>query len=108
MTMKLTEIWTNTLDLLGQAWWVEVSTVQPKCTYYFGPFAVAQEAQEAASGYIEDLQNEGAQGIEACVKRCKPTVLTIDAESPEMVEHSLGELTDRKRGKALSGQISVS
>jgi Domain of unknown function (DUF1816) len=107
--MKLTEIWTNTLDLLGQAWWVEVSTVQPKCTYYFGPFALAQEAQEAASGYIEDLQNEGAEGIEACVKRCKkPPVLTIDEESSETAGRQLGESNDRKRGKALSGQMSVS
>ena len=78
--MKLSEIWTNILDFLGQAWWVEVLTTQPKCTYYFGPFAGVGEATVAMSGYVEDLQAESAQGIKTQVKRFKPDRLTIEQD----------------------------
>ncbi len=63
---------------LGLAWWVKVTTQDPKCTYYFGPFLSAQAAQEALPGYVEDLEAEQAQGIVAELKRCKPTQLTIE------------------------------
>ena len=76
--MRFTEIWTNILDFLGQAWWVEVLTTQPKCTYYFGPFAGAGAATVAMSGYVEDLQAESAQEIKTQVKRFKPDRLTIE------------------------------
>lgn len=78
--MNIAQIWTDTLDLLGRAWWVEVLTAQPKCTYYFGPFAGAAAATSAMQGYIEDLESESAQGIGAQVKRCKPSQLTIGDE----------------------------
>jgi Domain of unknown function (DUF1816) len=29
-------------------------------------------------GYVEDLENESAQGIQAKIKRCKPDKLTIE------------------------------
>jgi hypothetical protein len=66
----------NILDIVGLAWWVEIVTDQPKCTYYFGPFISAKEAHEAKTGYFEDLQAEAAQGIKMVVKRCKPSQLT--------------------------------
>jgi hypothetical protein len=47
-------------------------------------------------GHIEDLESESAQGIQAVVKRCKPERLTID--------HDMGEIRDRERATALSGQ----
>ena len=94
------EIWTNTLNFLGQAWWIEISTAQPKCTYYFGPFVDEKEAESAMKGYVEDLESESAQGIQAVVKRCKPERLTID--------HDMGENSDRERATALSGQQSSS
>jgi hypothetical protein len=97
---KIGEIWTNTLDFLGQAWWIEVSTTQPRCTYYFGPFADVKEAESAVKGHIEDLESESAKGIQAIVKRCKPERLTID--------HDMGENRDRERATALSGQTSSS
>jgi hypothetical protein len=75
---KLEYIWTSVLDRLGCAWWIEVSTAQPSFTYYFGPFAAARSAESAASGYIEDLQEESAQDIRSIVKRCKPGQLTIE------------------------------
>jgi hypothetical protein len=71
------EVLTSLLDGLGLAWWVEIVTEKPRCTYYFGPFLKFQEAQAAKPGYIEDLEQENAQGITASIKRCKPTVLTI-------------------------------
>lgn len=58
-------------------WWVEVTTEEPSCIYYFGPFDHQQEAEAASPGYVEDLQNEGAQDIHAIVKRCKPEAITI-------------------------------
>lgn len=72
------ELMINMLDFLGLAWWVEITTAQPRCTYYFGPFLSSSQAQEAKSGYVEDLEKEDAQEIKVTVKRCKPTNLTID------------------------------
>lgn len=68
----------NIANVLGLAWWVEVTTASPRCTYYFGPFLSADEAESAQGGYVEDLEQEGAQGITATVKRCKPEALTIE------------------------------
>ncbi|MGF1568456.1 MAG: DUF1816 domain-containing protein [Nodosilinea sp.] len=69
----------------GKAWWVEVKTSQPACTYYFGPFDSEAEANTMKGGYIEDLEQEGAQNIRAMVQRCScPEQLTItdDWDSP--------------------------
>ncbi len=96
MPTKIGEIWTNALDLVGQAWWVEISTAEPKCTYYFGPFASAKVANLAQAGYIEDLESERAQVVKVQVKRCKPNRLTIDDD--------MGELKDRELWTTLSGQ----
>lgn len=57
-------------------WWVEISTAQPKCIYYFGPFDSADEAQSYKPGYIEDIQAEGAIGIFVEIKQCYPQLLT--------------------------------
>lgn len=80
------EILLGVLEFLGLAWWVEVVTDTPRCTYYFGPFVDAKEAQSAQSGYIEDLEQEGAKVIRVTVKRFKPSKLTIVAEEDEEVE----------------------
>lgn len=71
---------TSVLVKLGLAWWIEIVTEQPKCTYYFGPFASAKEAKLASPGYIEDLQQESAQGIVVKSKQCQPKELTIFVE----------------------------
>lgn len=62
-------------------WWAEITTAEPRCTYYFGPFDTADEAEKARPGYVEDLENEGAKGIRVEIKRCSPTVLTIFDEN---------------------------
>lgn len=87
----------NVFNILGLAWWVEIVTQSPRCTYYFGPFLTSADAKIALKGYIEDLEVEGAQGIQVNVKRCKPNTLTIAED--------LGERIDRKVKPAFSGQI---
>lgn len=84
-------------DSLGLAWWVEIVTQNPNCTYYFGPFISSVDANLASKGYVEDLETEGAQGIVVNVKRCKPYPLTIAED--------LGEMIDRKVKPVFSGQI---
>jgi hypothetical protein len=81
--MKMKDTMLTVLDSIGQAHWIEVHTEQPQCTYYFGPFMTEQEATGARSGYCEDLEHEGAQGIRAVVKRCKPKVLTVVTDTGE-------------------------
>ncbi len=78
--MEIANIWSNLLDRLGLAWWVKITTQRPHCTYYFGPFASAGAADKSKGGYIEDLGNELAQGIEVKIERCQPIELTIDYE----------------------------
>jgi Domain of unknown function (DUF1816) len=94
---NLKEAAINSFNALGLAWWVEIVTQNPRCTYYFGPFLSSADAKVATKGYIEDLETEGAQGIQVNVKRCKPNDLTIADD--------LGERLDRKVKPAFSGQM---
>ncbi|MEM9543817.1 MAG: DUF1816 domain-containing protein [Cyanobacteria bacterium P01_E01_bin.42] len=87
------------LESSGFAYWVEIKTDNPRCTYYFGPFLSAREANEMAPGYVEDLKEEGAQGINVNIGRMKPKELTI-------VEEELGKTRDREMMSTLSGQFS--
>ncbi|MEA5509132.1 DUF1816 domain-containing protein [Crocosphaera sp. UHCC 0190] len=57
-------------------WWVEIITTQPRCLYYFGPFDSPEEAQINQGGYVEDLKEEGANGITIKIKQCQPPILT--------------------------------
>lgn len=66
------------------AWWVEINTVAPRCTYYFGPFDSGKEAQLSRTGYVEDLYEEGARDIVALVKQCQSDVLTIFPDEAEL------------------------
>lgn len=88
------DVLANLLNKLGLAWWVEVVTGNPRCTYYFGPFTSEKEADQAKSGYVEDLEQEKAQGIIVSIKRCKPTKLTV-YEDPE----------PNRLSRSLSGQF---
>ena len=79
------ELLISVLAVLGLAWWIEITTESPSCTYYFGPFATAKEAKSSQSGYITDLEMEGAKGFKTTIKRCKPTQLTVFDEASESV-----------------------
>ena len=91
------ELFTEILDNIGFACWVEIVTDNPSCTYYFGPFLTKEEAQKAQGGYVEDLEAEEAQGITVNVKRCKPDNLTVFNEVETAPLHGLS---------SFSGQIS--
>jgi Domain of unknown function (DUF1816) len=79
LSTKILELWTETLNACRQAWWIEIFTAQPKCTYYFGPFAGAGEAEVASQGFVEDLEGEFAQGIKIKIDRhSQPDLLTIE------------------------------
>ncbi|MBE9162093.1 MULTISPECIES: DUF1816 domain-containing protein [Microcoleaceae] len=65
------------LNVFGLAWWVEVKTSTPRCIYYFGPFLTDGEAEAAKAGYVEDIENEGAEGVGVSIQRCKPINLTV-------------------------------
>ena len=69
---------TSTLNGKPQAlaWWLEVYTEFPRCLYYFGPFDSAAEAESCQADYLEDLHEEGAEGILAQIKQCRPLNLT--------------------------------
>jgi len=77
------EFWLGIQSFFGRAWWVEVRTTAPPCTYYFGPFADRAAAAAAQEGYREDLELEGARGIETVAKRCKPHALTLVGDELE-------------------------
>lgn len=80
------------LDVIGLAYWLEITTEYPKCTYYFGPFASREEAIAAQSGYLEDLASEGAENIRVNLQRCPaPSELTIfdDTESKKNLTATL-------------------
>ncbi|MCU0532415.1 MAG: DUF1816 domain-containing protein [Hydrococcus sp. Prado102] len=88
----------NSLDIfqnLGWAWWIEIVTQNPLCIYYFGPFLSAKEAQAAEAGYLEDLEQEGAQGIAAKIKRCKPQNLTISEDLGDKIDSQVPVSTVR-------------
>jgi len=61
-------------------WWVKIETQTPRCTYYFGPFDNAKEAQQTKPGFVEDLEKEGAEGIMVLVSQFDPQTLTICEE----------------------------
>mgnify|MGYP003417083446 FL=1 len=84
--MNIQDIWSSALHLVGQAWWVKITTDRPHCVYYFGPFTTAVEADRAKAGYIEDLEGESAQGIQATIERCKPSQFTIDYEAGQDIQ----------------------
>jgi Domain of unknown function (DUF1816) len=98
--MNIQDIWSSALHLVGQAWWVEITTERPHCTYYFGPFTSAVEADAAKIGYVEDLESESAQGIQVTIKRCKPAQMTIDYDDDAQAAY------DNSASKAsMSGQF---
>lgn len=64
-----------------QQWWIKVMTAYPSCTYYFGPFDTAQEAYYHQAEYLQDIQEEGAEGISTIIEKGHPHQLTIFDEN---------------------------
>lgn len=61
----------------SKPWWVKIDTLNPVCTYYFGPFDTRIDAVIAQFGYIEDLEQENAQEIQVEIDQFSPNQLTI-------------------------------
>jgi Domain of unknown function (DUF1816) len=79
LSTKILNLWSVTLNAGRQAWWIEILTAQPNCTYYFGPFAGAGEAEVASKGFVDDLESEFAQDIKIKIDRhSQPDRLTIE------------------------------
>lgn len=71
------------LSFFSNPWWVKITTAEPNCVYYFGPFDDEAEALQAKPGYVEDLQQEGALQIQTSLHNIpEPTELTIEAGAP--------------------------
>ncbi len=68
------------LNKSNTPYWIKIKTTQPKCIYYFGPFDNHQEAKLNQNGYMEDLIEEKALGINIEINSFKPTILTIYEE----------------------------
>ena len=67
------------LYLLRKKWRIRMLTDSPHCLYYFGPFDSKAEATQARSGYIEDLEQEGAHLYRVAIaRRSTPTQLTVE------------------------------
>jgi len=66
-------------SLFSSKWWVKITTSEPNCVYYFGPFDNEFEATQAQPGFVEDLQQEGALQIQASLQNIQePEQLTIE------------------------------
>ncbi|MGB2926106.1 MAG: DUF1816 domain-containing protein [Limnothrix sp.] len=86
------ELLTTLLEIFGLAYWLEITTEQPRCIYYFGPFLNREEAIVRQSGYLEDLAAEGAENIRVDLKRRpNPAELTIfdEVESNSVLKKNL-------------------
>ena len=66
-------------------WWIKIDTQSPRCIYYFGPFASQIEALSYQDGYLQDLYDEGAQGITIETEKVYPKQLTIFEEETSVV-----------------------
>ena len=67
------------LNFFSNQWWVKITTAEPNCVYYFGPFDDETEAVKAKPGYVEDLQQEGALQIQTSLQNIpEPKELTIE------------------------------
>lgn len=71
------DVFTGFWQIDSRPWWIEIITIRPECTYYFGPFHTPGAAKAAYSGYIDDLKNEGSEVTNVVIKRCEPKELTL-------------------------------
>lgn len=81
------ELLIDLLNFFGLAFWVEIITQDPSCTYYFGPFLTAKEAHSAKVGYVEDIETEGANTHAVSVRRCKPSRLTVAEDLEKTINY---------------------
>ncbi|MBV5261129.1 DUF1816 domain-containing protein [Synechococcus moorigangaii CMS01] len=62
-------------------WWLKITTINPFCVYYFGPFPSEKVARCHVAGYQEDLEQEQAQITQIVLNQTMPPAqLTICPE----------------------------
>ncbi|MGI0485796.1 DUF1816 domain-containing protein [Pantanalinema rosaneae CENA516] len=61
-------------------WWVEATTSDPNCVYYFGPFPNSEEASDMCPDYVQALTKQGEQRINTVVKHYYPAELILSEE----------------------------
>jgi hypothetical protein len=71
-------------------WWIEVFTAHPACMYYFGVFENVTTAEEAMTGFVDDLISEGSKGMVSRVCFHRPIELTLDLEQSRMAHFPPG------------------
>ena len=77
ITEKMMDKELQEFELHEFGWWIEILTDKPSYIYYFGDFKTYWEAEWNKSGYVQDLEEEGAKIINIQVEQCKPKQLTI-------------------------------
>lgn len=66
-------------DFFSAPWWVKITTAEPNCLYYFGPFDSEEEAMRHQPGFVEDLTQENAREIKVSIQRTPtPSELTVE------------------------------
>ena len=76
MTMNSFRRFFTISRLVKQPWWIKIQTQAPECIYFFGPFGSKKEAKSFQSGYVEDLDQEGAEDIRLTIEQTRPAELT--------------------------------
>lgn len=62
-------------------WWLKITTINPFCVYYFGPFSSERVARQNLVGYREDLEQEQAKITQVVLNQMVPPAqLTICPE----------------------------
>jgi hypothetical protein len=87
-------------------WWVRIRTTEPQCIYYFGPFEYKIEAFMAQFGYIKDLKQENAQGIQVKINQFSPKELTICLDEDPFITSKI-KLTEEMSHKPCSSKKSL-
>ncbi len=55
----------------GLAWWARVETLEPKVTYWFGPFLTRTSLEQEMTVFEGELTREGASSVEHLIVRCR-------------------------------------
>ncbi len=50
--------------MIGFAWWAKVETINPRVTYWFGPFLTKRGLNSNLNKFLQDLSLEGTESIE--------------------------------------------
>jgi hypothetical protein len=81
------------LDRFGKAWWVEITTTNPRINYYFGPFISAKEAGIAQPSYMEAIEHKGEQIQGVRIQQYKPTFLpSVNREAAQSCPNQIDQI----------------